>query len=445
MPEIFIPLKHLTTTLELLGNVFISRNEYSLARGCLERACPLMELLPADVLENDSKDDLQAVLSSARSKNKKSVPSKGAADSNPYAASCFSLLREVYLNLYEKGGAMASSISSQVAEQFDKIYSEPKPSVVFVPVDHQINKKLSTSASVVMTTDGLDPSKRPEKLQSLRMSKSNTMSNLVQAMKSVDEAVAQQTAGGETERDSESDSGPLSALKERSNRDRWMEALNRDWISKKIDELRLPYDHLRGGASSSSSSSDPEDLEALRQLLKQSNSGPAGSSGSQHSFILKQKLNQQLLDGLDADGAEDSLSDRTIRSILFGDSEYEETSDKQPPPAAASTAKKSKKTSTSSGSSPSAASSSSSRVSGGNVASTSLIASDLEDMLRKFVSGDKAVKAAVIKRARAYYDELDLHYPEVRNVAGLRHRLLMLIVRCPMRSMPLIWTWGRCS
>merc|ERR1719453_43995 len=47
MPEIFIPLRHLTTTLEVLGNMYFMREENLRARDILERACPLMELLPA--------------------------------------------------------------------------------------------------------------------------------------------------------------------------------------------------------------------------------------------------------------------------------------------------------------------------------------------------------------------------------------------------------------
>ena len=45
MPEIFIPLRHLTTTLEVLGNMYFMREENLRARDILERACPLMELL----------------------------------------------------------------------------------------------------------------------------------------------------------------------------------------------------------------------------------------------------------------------------------------------------------------------------------------------------------------------------------------------------------------
>jgi hypothetical protein len=54
MPEIFIPLRHLTTTLEILGNILFLKNEFFDAKDCLERACPLIELLPPSVLDQES-------------------------------------------------------------------------------------------------------------------------------------------------------------------------------------------------------------------------------------------------------------------------------------------------------------------------------------------------------------------------------------------------------
>ena len=78
MPEIFIPLRHLTTTLEVLGNIFYIKEDYGKARDCLERACPLMELLPDDEM---GFSDLEE-------------------SSRRYAVGCFSLLKEVYLKIF---------------------------------------------------------------------------------------------------------------------------------------------------------------------------------------------------------------------------------------------------------------------------------------------------------------------------------------------------------
>ena len=87
MPEIFIPLRHLTTTLEVLGKILFMKNDLTEAKACLERACPLMELLPSD--------------------------------QNHYATACFNLLREVYNNFYGpdgKGKDKDKEDSNQVIE-----------------------------------------------------------------------------------------------------------------------------------------------------------------------------------------------------------------------------------------------------------------------------------------------------------------------------------------
>jgi hypothetical protein len=71
MPEIIIPLRHLTSTLEVLGHILLMRNDMHDSMRCLERACPLMELLPASANED-----------------------------HRFAVGCFALLREVYGKLY---------------------------------------------------------------------------------------------------------------------------------------------------------------------------------------------------------------------------------------------------------------------------------------------------------------------------------------------------------
>eukprot|EP01035_Chromulina_nebulosa_P022428 gene22428-29042_t len=66
MPEIFIPLRHLTTTLEILGNILYMKNEYAQAKEYLERACPLIELLPPSITMSgfsmDSEDGYETSL-----------------------------------------------------------------------------------------------------------------------------------------------------------------------------------------------------------------------------------------------------------------------------------------------------------------------------------------------------------------------------------------------
>jgi hypothetical protein len=49
IPEIYIPLRHLTTTLELLANIQYKTKDMDAARDTLERTCPLTDLLPTNV------------------------------------------------------------------------------------------------------------------------------------------------------------------------------------------------------------------------------------------------------------------------------------------------------------------------------------------------------------------------------------------------------------
>jgi hypothetical protein len=97
MPEIFIPLKHLTTTLEILGNIFFVRNELSEAKQCLERACPLMELLPSTLMDTM---DSTGVGGGLNSPNMFQQKLEDASPQQNYAVECFSVLRKIYLKMY---------------------------------------------------------------------------------------------------------------------------------------------------------------------------------------------------------------------------------------------------------------------------------------------------------------------------------------------------------
>lgn len=120
MPEIFIPLKHLTTTLEILGNIFFVQNDLSEAKNCLERACPLMELLPSSLLTSTEPNQGASIDLNIRTSEGQSMRIDGGDGfflignnirtingikdrSGPrgnYAEGCFSLLRDVYSKLY---------------------------------------------------------------------------------------------------------------------------------------------------------------------------------------------------------------------------------------------------------------------------------------------------------------------------------------------------------
>jgi hypothetical protein len=113
-PEIFIPLKHLTTTLEILGNIFVVRGDFEDARGCLERACPLMELLPVSLLEHNDRDHNRVV------DNNENINSNLASNSN-YANECFELLRKVYAQLYGDVETVDDLQSEQLAPSLSSL------------------------------------------------------------------------------------------------------------------------------------------------------------------------------------------------------------------------------------------------------------------------------------------------------------------------------------
>jgi hypothetical protein len=96
------------------------RNEYDEAKDCLERACPLMELLPTSLIENLNNSPLDAqnmpdidlqdedlfleFQESYHAENQflrdNNRDGNSASTMNSYAADCFALLRNVYLKLY---------------------------------------------------------------------------------------------------------------------------------------------------------------------------------------------------------------------------------------------------------------------------------------------------------------------------------------------------------
>eukprot|EP01034_Spumella_vulgaris_P024509 gene24509-30863_t len=155
-PEIFIPLKHLTTTLELLGNILYVKNDFLAAKDCLERACPLMELLPASLVDNDLNDDLlQKAIAMSRTPIKHTDLYKGTQ--SPYAANCFSLLRDVYLKLYGTNGTFLS-ISLATDEGTDSDHNSEAQSTAATLLSAvnrmHLNTDLNTAATISAAADG---------------------------------------------------------------------------------------------------------------------------------------------------------------------------------------------------------------------------------------------------------------------------------------------------
>jgi len=202
-PEIFIPLKHLTTTLEILGNIFFMRNEYDEAKSCLERACPLMELLPTSLIENlnnspldkqrmpdiDLQDDelFQQFQETYHAENQflhdddgsenhdGSVTTYSSGGSmNTYAADCFTLLRNVYLKLYGNSSTTNNNNASVVTTRMkeDEEEMEVEESLFDEELDPKPNELGDNDSSSAASSElpDEDPSfDMDDKIEELRM------------------------------------------------------------------------------------------------------------------------------------------------------------------------------------------------------------------------------------------------------------------------------------
>ncbi len=92
MPEIFIPLRHLTTTLEVLGTIQFMKNELTGAKSTLERACPLLELLPSNTEEHQ-------------------------------ASGCYKLLKKVYKRLHRNSNGN-DDLENDIDDDVDSLLKE---------------------------------------------------------------------------------------------------------------------------------------------------------------------------------------------------------------------------------------------------------------------------------------------------------------------------------
>lgn len=161
MPEIFIPLKHLTTTLEILGNIFFVQNDLSEAKNCLERACPLMELLPSSLLTSTEPNQGASIDLNIRTSEGQSMRIDGGDGfflignnirtingikdrSGPrgnYAEGCFALLRDVYSKLY-------GSTLRETGRKKQSGTGKPRRTAFDVPTSRQKVGPISTSNSI---------------------------------------------------------------------------------------------------------------------------------------------------------------------------------------------------------------------------------------------------------------------------------------------------------
>ncbi len=163
------------------------RNELTEAKSCLERACPLMELLPAALLENNGAGGIGNVgdfglseevfgeehfRSGHRAASRAAGSGNGIGSDNPsiggngntagingannYATECFALLRNVYVKLYGTAAAAAAANGGGRGNLLDLESYDDDPVNNEHWVDEYVDEELSSTTRSSTSTEDVD-------------------------------------------------------------------------------------------------------------------------------------------------------------------------------------------------------------------------------------------------------------------------------------------------
>lgn len=326
------------------------KNELVEAKDCLERACPLMELLPASLLENAGVGnpvvDFGLKGEGLSDEHFRTNNHHGAEDGkagNNYASDCFALLRNVYLKLYgaKKGEASENDVTDNAASSGIDDHQPP---------DHELSFDQDYDFEY---DDPSDPDYDSDD--------SNT------------------SGGGNS---------PFN-------------------IETKIEELRMPFQHLRSELimiHGKSFDSDNYDYEYYEFSPEESERGelPPPTANNQKARKSAFNANSNSNNNFNNKGSSESKQNNPASRMngvpgfrgnffmgsMHGngiDSYHDENGEFKDP-----------------------------LLMGLGGSATSIIASDLEVMLRKFVKEDLDGQLDLYNVARKYYDELDVNFPQVR-------------------------------
>jgi hypothetical protein len=316
------------------------RNDLQEAKQCLERACPLMELLPAAI--EDSFDRSEAFghyfFDSQELSEDLDINSNGGSTAGElggqYAANCFALLRNVYLKLYDHKLQPPSPNTGSTSTAYRDIDNRKQ-------TDDQVDVEDEDYA------DALFHDLHPEEIS---------------------DEIEDETVDSNNGNDKEN-------------------------IDEKIEQLRLPFQHLRSEllyvhkkendveeglaisyaeiTESASSDVDDEDVyvDEEGEVIDRRKEWQLNSPSSQHR--------SHLTDRTIADTTTSTANTDTSNDVGISSSTPSTTSSTGPGP------------------------------------SSSIIATDLEIMLRKFVKEDESGRREILRLARSYYDNLDINFPFV--------------------------------
>lgn len=341
------------------------RNELTEAKNCLERACPLMELLPASLLENmamggtgpgtpDFSHDSwfgpeinvrkREKSSSANSNFKKGSP--GESGSN-YAADCFAMLRSVYIKLYR-----TAKLDENVVEKL-RLKSTPDLSTLAAS-NSQETIDLTKAENDFVSQNGEESLAdvefdEDERIEHLRMPFQHLRSELLLVHQA------------------------------------------RDNPFKTTGSLENPRSRLDKGHSFRTSFSDERIKRGASSKSETRRSSTWNTPAHENAKLQSLPFRNVFLGGVTSiyskgpadDGSQFTtkspswVEDDELRS-LEGD-EYHDN-----------------------------------YLMGLSSSATSIIAADMEIMLRKFVKEDDVGRRELLEVAEKYYDELDLNFPDVR-------------------------------
>lgn len=389
--EVYVPLKRLTTTLEVLGNILYSHNDLENAVRYFERACPLMELLPPDAVSSEysswsSKDSGEAVDSAQLGKfstvGYKSETGGVGKQTELQAAGCFNRLRELYYKL-NMGRAKSEIVPISILDKEEEdrrrdggSNTEPGEQGSSTVIGSQLpnNKFLLSSGKNREYNLKYVLSQRQQRQTLLQKRYVEMRSNEIH-----DDGAVIESDESDAPRHRRRDHSLLVAEDSDSiysdGRDLQFD------IEKRLMDLRIPFQHLRG---------DHQNNEQFQLSLRDKNeeNSVTTTSPSTISTTTPTASTQESLRtprpgagiGLGLSGGASS-----------GDSGLERISGI-------------------SGVELNAFSGFDITVPG---VSTILIADDLEQLLRKFVKGSKKIRKKLAQQTAKYFDELDINFPNV--------------------------------
>lgn len=358
------------------------RDELQDAKSCFERACPLMELLPASLDDGFRADKLEAGLVEIYDDHGEGIQTstlqkKGGflGDEEPngnYAVNCFSLLRKVYLKIYDsklkKKGKEAFGIAHSA-----QLHPSDSPSIQQEPSSYATGRS-------VWEEQQLEEEEGDEYEDDL-----NQPSSTPSRSAPIEEVISEKTDedGGE----------------------------NVD-IEEMIEQLRLPFQHLRSellfvrqtGKDNEELARDDSYIDSTEDVRVpfESKSRPNEWEGLRNALFPTPHI---------------ATSPASTPSSLLVDQESHEDDVVPMHPGA--------------------------NINGNTGSSTSIIATDLEIMLRKFVKEDPKGRQELLRLAAKYYDNLDINFPYVSSSdMFLSNRLftnMEMLVRWTTASMQLTW------